>query len=173
MTRLAARKVINVLLAAVDSQLPALAAACRTSVTPGPANRGDNAGDGPRSDSSTGTRIWSLLPRAACIRHQDASLSLRPSLVQDHWAQKREPARCSMESRSERQRSPQPDVIDLTGPTKEPAIWAWTRAGRGGHTRLGSFRGKRPKMPSHRLGSPPATAVPHHRQVRLRGESPT
>ena len=47
LTKLATREVIQVLLAAMDSQLPALTAACRTSVTPGPANRGDIAGDGP------------------------------------------------------------------------------------------------------------------------------
>ena len=40
LTKLAAREVISVLLAAMNSQLPALAAASRTSVTPGPANRG-------------------------------------------------------------------------------------------------------------------------------------
>ena len=47
LTKLATGEVIGVLLAAMDSQLPALTAADRTSVTPGPANRGDIAGDGP------------------------------------------------------------------------------------------------------------------------------
>ena len=47
LTKLAAREVVSVLLAAMDSQLPALTAAYRTSATPGPANRGDIAGDGP------------------------------------------------------------------------------------------------------------------------------
>ena len=54
LTKLATSEVIGVLLAAMDSQLPALTAACRTPVTPGPANRGDIAGDGPSSHSSEG-----------------------------------------------------------------------------------------------------------------------
>ena len=40
LTKLAGGEVIAILLAAMDSQLPARTAACRTSVTPGPANRG-------------------------------------------------------------------------------------------------------------------------------------
>ena len=47
LTKLATADVIGVLLAAMDSQLPTRTMANRTSVTPGPANRGDIAGDGP------------------------------------------------------------------------------------------------------------------------------
>ena len=55
LTKLAAREALAVLLAAMDSQLPALTAACRTSVSPGPANRGGIAGDGPSSCGSETT----------------------------------------------------------------------------------------------------------------------
>ena len=47
LTKLATSEVISVLLAAMESQLPTHTAACRTSVSPGPSNRGDIAGDGP------------------------------------------------------------------------------------------------------------------------------
>eukprot|EP00974_Lingulodinium_polyedra_P047623 4570766-Lingulodinium_polyedra.AAC.1 len=47
LTKLATSEVISVLLAAMNSQLPTRTMANRTSVTPGPANRGDIAGDGP------------------------------------------------------------------------------------------------------------------------------
>ena len=46
-TKLAGGEVISILVAAMDSQLPARLTAHRTSATPGPANRGDLAGDGP------------------------------------------------------------------------------------------------------------------------------
>jgi len=47
LTKLAAAEVIQVLVNAMKGCLPTRAVARRTSVTPGPANRGDIAGDGP------------------------------------------------------------------------------------------------------------------------------
>ena len=55
LTKLATGEVIGVLLAAMDSQLPALTAARRTSATPGPANRGPG-GTARGSADSTGAR---------------------------------------------------------------------------------------------------------------------
>ena len=47
LTKLATANVIQVLVNAMDGRLPTRTMAHRTSVTPGPANRGDIAGDGP------------------------------------------------------------------------------------------------------------------------------
>ena len=47
LTKLATANVIQVLVDAMDGRLPTRTMAHRTSVTPGPANRGDIAGDGP------------------------------------------------------------------------------------------------------------------------------
>ena len=47
LTKLAAAEVIQVLIEAMTGNFPTRAVAHRTSVTPGPANRGDIAGDGP------------------------------------------------------------------------------------------------------------------------------
>ena len=49
MTKLATASVIQVLVNAMDGCLPTRIIAHRTSATPGPANRGDIAGDGPSS----------------------------------------------------------------------------------------------------------------------------
>ena len=85
LTKLAAREVVSVLLAAMDSQLPAITAACRTSVTPGPANRGDIAGDGP-----------GFSPKAANKAHPRTARSLSPSL--QPWARSQPPGPgCSAE----------------------------------------------------------------------------